>query len=99
MILGEAVSAVVTGGASGLGRACAASLRQSGCRVAIFDIDAVSGNAAARDLDVHFCEVDITDEGSLLQGFKKARAAHGQERLLIHCSYRTGRVEWSTDQD
>ena len=33
-----------------------------------------------------FCKVDITSEDSVVAGFAKARAAHGQERVLVHCA-------------
>ena len=33
-----------------------------------------------------FVHVDITDEQSVLDGFAKARAAHGQERIPVHCA-------------
>ena len=33
-----------------------------------------------------FCKVDITSEDSVVAGFAKARAAHGQERVVVHCA-------------
>ena len=33
-----------------------------------------------------FCKVDITSEESVVAGFHRARAAHGQERVLVHCA-------------
>ncbi|MGQ3065807.1 MAG: SDR family oxidoreductase [Sphingopyxis sp.] len=33
-----------------------------------------------------FVHVDITDEQSVLDGYAKARAAHGQERVCVHCA-------------
>jgi NAD(P)-dependent dehydrogenase (short-subunit alcohol dehydrogenase family) len=79
-------AAVVTGGASGLGRASAEALAAAGVRVAIFDRDAEKGEAVANAIGALFCLVDVTDEDSVVAGFEKARAAHGQERILVHCA-------------
>ena len=78
--------AVVTGGASGLGRATAEALAAAGVKVAIFDVNAANGEAVAQAIGGLFCQVDITSEDSVLAGFAKARAAHGQERVLVHCA-------------
>lgn len=79
-------AAVVTGGASGLGRASAEALAAAGARVAIFDLNAEKGEAVANAIGAIFCLVDVTDEDSVVAGFEKARAAHGQERILVHCA-------------
>ena len=79
-------AAVVTGGASGLGRASATALAAAGAKVAIFDMNAEMGEAVAREIGALFCNVNVTDEQSVIDGFAKARAAHGQERILVHCA-------------
>ena len=79
-------AAVVTGGASGLGRATAEALAGAGIKVAIFDVNADAGEAVAREIGGLFCHVDITSEESVVAGFAKARAAHGQERITVHCA-------------
>ncbi len=79
-------SAVVTGGASGLGRATAEALAAAGVKVAIFDINEALGEEVAASIGGLFCKVDITDEQSVLDGYAKARAAHGQERICVHCA-------------
>src|SRR3546814_2057068 len=71
-------AAVVTGGASGLGRATAEALAAAGVKVAIFDINDALGEEVAQSIGGLFVHVDITDEQSVLDGFAKARAAHGQ---------------------
>ncbi|MFZ4687969.1 MAG: SDR family NAD(P)-dependent oxidoreductase [Polymorphobacter sp.] len=79
-------AAVVTGGASGLGRASAEALAAAGAKVAIFDMNAEKGEAVAREIGGVFCLVNVTDEESVVAGFAKARAANGQERILVHCA-------------
>jgi NAD(P)-dependent dehydrogenase (short-subunit alcohol dehydrogenase family) len=86
MLIDNSISAVVTGGASGLGKAAAQALAKSGVRVAIFDINEAAGEVIARDIGGVFCKVDILSEDSVVAGFERARAAHGQERLTIHCA-------------
>lgn len=86
MKIDSAVSAVVTGGASGLGRATAEALAASGVKVAIFDINDALGQEVAASIGGLFVHVDITDEQSVLDGYAEARAAHGQERVCVHCA-------------
>lgn len=86
MILDNTVSAVVTGGASGLGAATARALAAKGVKVAIFDLQKEKGEAIAAELGGVFCEVNVTDDASVDAGFAKARAAHGQERILVNCA-------------
>lgn len=77
---------IVTGGASGLGRATAEAFAAAGAPVAIFDINDDAGEAVANEIGGLFCHVDIMDEDSAIAGFEKARAAHGQERVCVHCA-------------
>jgi NAD(P)-dependent dehydrogenase (short-subunit alcohol dehydrogenase family) len=78
--------AVVTGGASGLGEATARALTAAGVKVAIFDLNEAKGAALAREIGGVFCKVNVTDEASVDEGFAKARAALGQERILVNCA-------------
>lgn len=80
------ISAVVTGGASGLGLASVKALRAAGAKVAIFDPDRVMGRAAALETGALYCHVDVTDDASLDAGFVHSRNAIGQERILIACA-------------
>jgi len=86
MKLDNTVAAVVTGAASGLGAATARALADKGVKVAIFDLNAEAGEALATEIGGVFCSVNVTDEESVVAGFAKARAAHGQERVLVNCA-------------
>jgi NAD(P)-dependent dehydrogenase (short-subunit alcohol dehydrogenase family) len=79
-------SAVVTGGASGLGEATARALAARGVKVAIFDLQEAKGEAVAAEIGGVFCEVNVTSDESVDAGFAKARAAHGQEAVLVCCA-------------
>ena len=86
MKIGNNVSAVVTGGASGLGEATARALAAKGARVALFDLNRERGESVAAEIGGTFCQVDVSDEASVDAGFAAARAAHGQERVLVNCA-------------
>ena len=86
MKLSSSISAVITGGASGLGAATARRLTARGVRVALFDVNEAAGEALAAELGGVFCQVDITSEEQVDAGFAKARAVIGQERVLVNCA-------------
>jgi NAD(P)-dependent dehydrogenase (short-subunit alcohol dehydrogenase family) len=90
MKIDNTIAAVVTGGASGLGRASAQALAAAGVKVAVFDISEEAGEAFAAEIGGVFCNVNIMDEESVEAGFAKARAAHGQERVVVHCAVVAG---------
>ena len=86
MILDSTLSAIVTGGASGLGEGTARALAQRGVKVALFDMNAERGEAVAGEIGGVFCKVDVTSDAEVDAGLAKARAAHGQERILVNCA-------------
>jgi NAD(P)-dependent dehydrogenase (short-subunit alcohol dehydrogenase family) len=86
MQIGSSVSAVITGGASGLGEATARLLASKGVKVALFDLNAQRGEALAAELGGVFCRVDVTSDESVEAGYDKARQQVGQERVLINCA-------------
>lgn len=79
-------AAVVTGGASGLGEGVVRALAEAGAKVAILDRDAARGQALAVETGGIFCAVDVSDSASVETAFARARAAHGQERVLVNCA-------------
>lgn len=86
MQLEAGVIAVVTGGASGLGEATARHFSARGVRVAIFDFNEAAGEGLAREIGGLFCKADITSDEQVDAAFAKARAALGQERILVNCA-------------
>ncbi|MEL7545471.1 MAG: SDR family NAD(P)-dependent oxidoreductase [Pseudomonadota bacterium] len=86
MELNSNISAVITGGASGLGAATARALASYGVKCALFDLNEEKGEAMAKELDGVFCNVNVTSDESVDAGFEKSRAAIGQERILINCA-------------
>jgi len=86
MRLDKSIPAVITGGASGLGAATARALAAKGVKVAILDVNAEAGAKIAKELDGVFASCDVTSEASVDAALATARAAHGQERILINCA-------------
>jgi len=88
-IAGNAV--VVTGGASGLGRATAERLIGRGAHVVIADLSASDGEAVARELggNTRFVAADVTDEAQMEAVFDAAEQL-GPLRAVVHCAGRGG---------
>lgn len=86
MELNSDISAVITGGASGLGESTARLLSSYDVKCALFDLNEEKGEAVAKEIDGVFCNVNVTLEESVDAGFAKSRAAIGQERILINCA-------------
>ena len=86
MKLDSSIAAVVTGGASGLGEATSRALAAQGVKVAIFDMNEAKGEEVAKELGGVFCKCNVTSEEEVDAAFAKARAAHGQERILVNCA-------------
>jgi NAD(P)-dependent dehydrogenase (short-subunit alcohol dehydrogenase family) len=82
----DGTAAVVTGGASGLGEATARALAAKGAKVAVFDRDVERGEKVAAEINGIFCEVDVMSDDKVAAAFDRARAAHGQERILVNCA-------------
>ena len=78
--------AVVTGGASGLGAAVAQMLAAEGAKVTLFDLNAVLGEAKAREVGGRFMSVNVTDEAGVQSALQEAEAHHGKARVLVNCA-------------
>ncbi len=86
MQLSSAMSAIVTGGASGLGGATAAALAAKGVKVAIFDMNEAAGAKHAAEIGAKFYKVDVTNEASVDAALAAARKDNGVERILVNCA-------------
>lgn len=86
MKIDASTTAIITGGASGLGEAVARELAANGARVCLFDLNAERGQALATELGGSFAQVDVCDPDSVDVGFAAARTAQGQERILVNCA-------------
>jgi NAD(P)-dependent dehydrogenase (short-subunit alcohol dehydrogenase family) len=78
-------SALITGGASGLGEATARLLRDRDYGVVIVDRNAARGSALAKEIDAVFVEADVTDENDVRQAVDAA-VALGPLRAVVNCA-------------
>ncbi len=65
-------SAIVTGGASGIGAACVRGLAAKGATVLIADLQADKGEKLAAEVGGYFVPVDVTDTGQIEEAVVKA---------------------------
>lgn len=79
-------AAIVTGGASGLGKDTATMLAMRGARVAVFDLNEKVGKAVAAEIDGIYVDVNVADERSVTMGLDAAEAVHGTARILVNCA-------------
>src|SRR5580704_15969026 len=79
---------VITGGASGIGRAVAQAMAEKGGRVAIFDLNQAAGQEAAKDLGsgAFFEKVDVADESSVSSAVAKTVASIGAIHICVNCA-------------
>lgn len=75
-----APSALVTGGASGIGAAITRAFRAAGHDVTFCDRDGAAGNALAGETGARFVEMDATDDGAIASLF----ASHGPFGVLVN---------------
>jgi len=80
------LSAIVTGGASGLGEATARCLAAAGANVTIFDMNADRGPAIATDIAGHFEKVDVVSAANVSAALEASAADHGEARILVNCA-------------
>jgi NAD(P)-dependent dehydrogenase (short-subunit alcohol dehydrogenase family) len=76
-------SAIVTGGASGIGAAVARQLAGLGAKVVIADLQADKGEALAKEIDGAFVSVDVTRTEQIEAAVTKA-LEHGPLRALVN---------------
>ncbi len=79
----DGASAIVTGGASGIGEACARKLSALGARCVIVDRDEAKGKAVATDLRGEFAMADVANADEV-QAAVDAAVALGPLRVLVN---------------
>jgi NAD(P)-dependent dehydrogenase (short-subunit alcohol dehydrogenase family) len=97
----EGRRAVVTGGASGIGRAACMAFAAQGAAVAVLDIDGDGAEATAKEIDGLGLEVDVTDADALRQAVDRAVAHLGGLSVLVNNaggSTMVGLADWDPDE-
>ena len=77
-------SAVITGGASGIGLATARRLAAEGARVVIADIDPVTGERAAEEVGGMFVRVDVTDREEVENLYARTYEKYGSVDITFN---------------
>ncbi|MFD5074840.1 3-hydroxyacyl-CoA dehydrogenase [Streptomyces sp. NPDC058371] len=85
MRINNSSSALITGGASGLGRATAERLAASGAHVVIFDLPSSDGEAVAKETGATFVPGDVTSESEVTAAVRAA-VALGPLRITVNCA-------------
>ncbi|QZT58571.1 SDR family NAD(P)-dependent oxidoreductase [Mycolicibacterium austroafricanum] len=81
----DSASAIVTGGASGLGLATATRLSELGVHVVVLDLPSSAGGQVARDLSGTFIDGDVTDEEAAHRAVTAA-AEQAPLRIVVNCA-------------
>jgi len=79
-------SALVVGGASGLGEATVRALHSRGATVTVADVNGEKGNALASELGLEFVSCDVREEEQVQAAVAKAAAVEGGLRISICCA-------------
>lgn len=77
-------SVLVTGGAKGIGKACAQALGAAGGRIIIADMDEAAGNDTARELGGQFFPLDVTRKGDVEALATAIAARQGALDVLVN---------------
>lgn len=85
MRINNSSSALITGGASGLGRATAERLAANGAHVVIFDLPSSDGEAVAKEIGATFVPGDVTSETDATAAVRAA-VALGPLRITVNCA-------------
>lgn len=79
-------TAIVTGGASGMGAATAHMLSQLGCKVALLDMNKAAADKIAQEINGIAIECDVTNEESVTAAVQEVQNKIGAARICINCA-------------
>ena len=79
-------TAIITGGASGLGAATAEALAAAGAKVALLDVNVQAAEALAKKLGGIAVSCDVTSDTSAEAAIAKVRERYGAGRVLVNCA-------------
>ncbi len=82
----DGVSALVTGGGSGLGEATARMLADAGAKVAILDFNLDAARAVAGEIGGFAMKCDVASAESAEAAVNEATERHGAARILVNCA-------------
>ena len=77
-------SALITGGASGIGKAIAIALAEQGARVVVADVNEESGQALAGEIHGRGIRCDVTDEASVQRAIQNVISNEGQLDIMVN---------------
>jgi NAD(P)-dependent dehydrogenase (short-subunit alcohol dehydrogenase family) len=80
----EGKVALITGGASGIGEACAQVFTREGARVVVTDIQSDRGRNVAGQVGGTFVHHDVTDEAQWIEAIEATLAEHGRLDIVIN---------------
>jgi len=84
-------TAIITGGASGLGLLTAKRIMQEGGRVSVWDVNEAGLEAARKSLDgVHALAVDVADHEAVAEAARRSKTELGRIDVLVNCAGITG---------
>ncbi len=81
----EGTTAIVVGGASGLGEATVRALAERGANVTIADVNAEKGQALGEELEAEFVACDVREESQVQEAVSRA-AEQGALRIAVCCA-------------
>jgi NAD(P)-dependent dehydrogenase (short-subunit alcohol dehydrogenase family) len=84
MKLSNEISAIITGGVSGMGAACAKALSDKGVNVVLFDV--TEGCEFAKSINGHAIVCDVADAKSVESAFRQAQDVMNDLRIVINCA-------------
>lgn len=82
----KGLTAIVTGGGSGMGAAVARALAAAGARVAVLDLNKANADSVAAEIGGIAIECDVSNEASAVAAIGAVKAQLGTPRVLMNCA-------------